>query len=187
MRIRTYSGRLVDPIRPVKEDVEPYSMIHALSQINRFTGHSVYPYSVAQHSLILTKYVRRRGLSIGAQRAALVHDLAEAWFNDLATPVKCELESYKHHMRKAELVINNTLGVSRDDLAAIKVYDHRMYINERDALCNVVEPDAAEEMWSDRLRLHLDPCEFNEMYWRDVRTAMWHEFQRLFPEWEGTA
>lgn len=53
--IQTYRGQtfdLLDP-NPGQIDLEDLSM--ALSQLNRLGGHTQYPYSVAQHSLLVAQ------------------------------------------------------------------------------------------------------------------------------------
>lgn len=64
---------------------------HALAQINRFTGHSSRPYSVAEHSLLVADIVRDAGHNCHAQRAALMHDAHEAFCGDVASPIKWSL------------------------------------------------------------------------------------------------
>ena len=56
---------------------------HSLSHICRFTGHVPFHYSVAQHSLIVSRYVSEKN-----KMWALMHDAPECYVNDLATPVK---------------------------------------------------------------------------------------------------
>lgn len=64
---------------------------HSLAQINRFTGHAVRPYSVAEHSLLVCHIVARMGLGPAAQRAALMHDAHECLCGDVASPIKWTL------------------------------------------------------------------------------------------------
>jgi len=64
---------------------------HSLAQINRFTGHAVRPYSVAEHSVLVCDIVQGMGLGPAAQRAALMHDAHECLCGDVASPVKWEL------------------------------------------------------------------------------------------------
>lgn len=64
---------------------------HSLAQINRFTGHAVRPYSVAEHSVLVCDIVAGMGLGPGAQRAALMHDAHECLCGDVASPIKWAL------------------------------------------------------------------------------------------------
>lgn len=77
---------------------------HSLAQINRFTGHAVRPYSVAEHSLLVCDIVAGMGLGPAAQRAALMHDAHECLCGDVASPVKWALGT-------AWLALENTLAL----------------------------------------------------------------------------
>lgn len=61
---------------------------HALAQINRFTGHCSRPYSVAEHSLLVSDLAERAGATPIVQLAALMHDAHEAYTGDVSSPVK---------------------------------------------------------------------------------------------------
>lgn len=163
--IRTNDGRLVDPFNPRPEDVRPKVMIHSLSQINRYTGQGDYPYSVGQHTINLYKlappYLRK---------AALVHDFAESWFNDLASPVKAECAEYKRAEHYAMMFIAQTLSVGIVPMTEIDWYDKAIYINERNALFSVIDTLG---MGDDRRGLiKASPKMFVERNWRDVRTEL---------------
>lgn len=68
--------------------VDIYDIAWSLSQVNRFTGHAQRPYSVAEHSLLVTDLARQDGKSLEVQLACLLHDAHEAFTNDLSTPAK---------------------------------------------------------------------------------------------------
>lgn len=61
---------------------------HSLALINRFTGHTTRPYSVAEHSLLVADLAAADGASAIVQLAALMHDAHEAFAGDVASPVK---------------------------------------------------------------------------------------------------
>lgn len=61
---------------------------HSLAQINRFTGHCVRPYSVAEHSLLVYDIAVSSGASAITCLAALMHDAHECATNDVASPTK---------------------------------------------------------------------------------------------------
>ena len=96
---------------------------HSLAQINRFTGHAVRPYSVAEHSLLVCDIVAGMGLGPAAQRAALMHDAHECLCGDVASPIKCALGT-------AWLSLENPLA-----LLMRKHYGlHATYTGYRDAI-----------------------------------------------------
>ena len=72
------------------------ALAHALAQINRFTGHTVRPYSVAEHSLLCCEIARNQPIVQALPRkdqarvmlACLTHDLHEALVGDVSSPIK---------------------------------------------------------------------------------------------------
>lgn len=173
-KIRTGSGRLVDPFRLTMEDIEPYYIMRALCQINRFTGHGKWPYSVGQHTLILVDHVPD-----GLKRAALVHDWQEALFNDLASPVKNhpEMGAYKRAEHVAGECIAVWQGVSLQSLAELDKYDKRLYADERDALFETIGELGRGD---DLVPLGVHPLYFEERPWRDVFADLLQKYDDLF-------
>ena len=83
--IQTASGRRFWPTDPRSEDVCIEDIGHALAMKCRFSGHTKSFYSVAQHSLLVSENV-----SPEYAKVALLHDAAEAYFADVAKPIKRE-------------------------------------------------------------------------------------------------
>jgi hypothetical protein len=81
--IATYSGRIVYPLNPDPADLDIEDIAHALSNQCRFTGHTKYFYSVAQHSYLASLYVPQKWALWG-----LLHDASEAYLSDMARPIK---------------------------------------------------------------------------------------------------
>ena len=87
--IPTYSGLDFDVLAPRVEDLRLVDVVHALSHLCRFTGHTRVFWSVGAHVLFVADLVRDR-LDGGpqAQFAALMHETSEAYLCDLPTPLK---------------------------------------------------------------------------------------------------
>lgn len=83
----TSNGQLTQGSSPV--DIN--DIAHQLSQINRFTGATSRPYTVAEHSILCAQLADRYGLPKPIQRACLLHDAHEAYLGDMATPIKIAL------------------------------------------------------------------------------------------------
>lgn len=84
-KIRMFvSGRYVNPLNLRKDEVDIRDIGHHLSMVNRYTGGSPFPVSVAQHSV----WVSEQFDDLDMQLAGLLHDAPEAYINDLASPVK---------------------------------------------------------------------------------------------------
>lgn len=87
--ILTATAREFNVAQPRVADVSAMDIAWALAQTNRFTGHALRPYSVAEHSLLVCEIAEREhGLDVHGLLAALMHDAHEAYTGDLHTPGK---------------------------------------------------------------------------------------------------
>jgi 5'-deoxynucleotidase YfbR-like HD superfamily hydrolase len=86
--LETVSGRKIDVSNPNPNDIVIEDIAWALSRMPRFSGHSIpyTPYSVAQHCIQVAEELKEHGP--GIQLLGLLHDAAEAYINDLPSPVK---------------------------------------------------------------------------------------------------
>lgn len=87
--IQTYSGKKFSLIDPQPEDVCIEDIEHALGLICRFNGHTKHFYSVAQHSILVSKIVFPEDAYEG-----LMHDAGEAYYGDISTPMKIAMGRY---------------------------------------------------------------------------------------------
>lgn len=93
--ILTFTGTHFQPFEPKKEAMNLTDIAHALSQNNRWNGHTRTPLSVAQHSLNVFMYVEHHRGSKDEMRQALMHDATEAYIPDLASPVKHSMTQFQ--------------------------------------------------------------------------------------------
>lgn len=186
-QIRVADGTLVDPYNLTVADVKLDVLAHSVSQLNRFTGHIKYPFSVGQHTLNVAAVVNAINYRDDDERrmhvrAALIHDLSEAWFNDMSSPVKAENPDYKKAEKAAGCFIAQTLGVPFVYLKNIDLYDKRMYKTESRRLFPI---RLGEGMGDDRQELPyelLRRCHFEEISWREVRDSLFAVLQKYFPD-----
>lgn len=87
--IQTFTGKRFWPLKPVADDVCIEDIAHALANKCRFTGHCSKFYSVAQHSVLVSMLVPRELAIYG-----LLHDAAEAYLPDVASPIKPRLKGF---------------------------------------------------------------------------------------------
>lgn len=89
---RMLSGRRLDLLDPTPMDIEVEDIAHGLAFVARWNGQTRgdWPYSVAEHSLLVEEIFTRAHPGIGArwQLAALLHDAPEYVIGDMISPVK---------------------------------------------------------------------------------------------------
>jgi len=89
---RMLSGRRLDLLDPTPVDIEIADIAHGLAFVARWNGQTVgdYPYSVAEHSLLVEEIFARLAPKAPAKwrLAALLHDAPEYVIGDLISPVK---------------------------------------------------------------------------------------------------
>jgi uncharacterized protein len=87
---QTYTGRLFHLANVTPEQIDIVDIAHHLALLNRFTGATREPYSVADHSLrvfrVLLNLADKRTLTPELKLCALLHDAAEAYWGDDSRP-----------------------------------------------------------------------------------------------------
>lgn len=85
-KIRTFTGKYVNPLALQVGDIDIRDIAHHLSIEPRYTGATHVAYSVAQHSVMVAGYFRASSWDL--RLAALLHDASEYVLKDMASPVK---------------------------------------------------------------------------------------------------
>jgi 5'-deoxynucleotidase YfbR-like HD superfamily hydrolase len=92
---RMLSGRRLDLLDPTPFDIEIEDIAHGLAFVARWNGqtHGDWPYSVAEHSLLVEEIFSLLNPAEGPQArlAALLHDAPEYVIGDMISPVKAAL------------------------------------------------------------------------------------------------
>lgn len=123
--------RLLDLSAPDPADLGTIETIaHALSQINRFTGHLREPYSVAEHSVRVARAVADLDGPPRAVLAALLHDAHEAYLGDISGPLKSLMTLAGFSIRNLEERLQELI---EDDFCVVRVpHIERKIIGEVD-------------------------------------------------------
>lgn len=119
--IRLLSGTMFSYNDPVASDVKIDDIAAALSKICRFAGHLPYFYSVAQHA-VNASYIVEPEFAF----TALMHDTAEAFTNDLPTPLKHAVPIFKDLEVKIESAMSKLFGFQYPLPWAVKLADLQM-------------------------------------------------------------
>lgn len=117
-RIRTFTGRYVDPLNLRADDICIEDIAHALSFIPRFGGHLPVFLSVAKHSVHCCSLVEREH-----RLAALLHDASEAYLLDVPSPVKERIPGYRQAEEHIMQTVADRYGFQWPLSAAVKEAD----------------------------------------------------------------
>ena len=123
--IQTYSGKQYWPTDPRPEDVEIADIAHSLSMLCRYTGHTRFFYSVAEHSVLVS-------LMVPPELAleALLHDATEAYCADLSRPLKRDLPEYATIEARNAVAIRTRFRLPLTEHPLIKVADSNILHTE---------------------------------------------------------
>lgn len=143
----TYTGRKFFPLDPRAEDIDLRDIAWGLAHQCRYNGHGRFFYSVAEHSVLMSRHFSETLPS----REALLHDAAEAYIGDVIRPLKRSLPQFVEIEANLERVIFarfNLPAILRDE---IKAADTAILTDERNRL---FDPEVCEAHgWSARERL----------------------------------
>jgi len=138
--IVTYTGKVFEFMNPKPEMVCIEDIAHALANICRYTGHIKQFYSVAQHCVLMANADLP-----GDPLVRLLHDAAEVYIGDLASPWKsllyienpeypektCQpLFPVKKFESSIQRVVGLALNVDLNSSVEIKESDTRMFWTE---------------------------------------------------------
>jgi uncharacterized protein len=133
--LQTVSGRWVNPFDPDPDQLDPGDIARALANQCRFGGHSRVFYSVAQHSVVVSRLVEERGGDAEDAFAALMHDASEAYLGDMPHPLKhrsplgAAFKTAEDHVERA---IRERFRI-KPDVPEIKRADRALLATERRA------------------------------------------------------
>lgn len=88
--MQTFSGKQFWPLDPRASEVDIVDIAHSLSQQCRYGGHCERFYSVAEHSVYVSRMAPAK-----YKLTALLHDATEAYCVDVPRPIKRFLTNYK--------------------------------------------------------------------------------------------
>ena len=111
--VETFTGLFVDTKNPRPETICIEDIAHSLANICRYGGHCSQFYSVAEHSVFVSKRLERRGHGSVRQLGGLLHDASESYLGDIPRPLKPLLGAgYKRLTEKMDAAIAEALGVN---------------------------------------------------------------------------
>ena len=137
--VETYTGQLVDLLNPNPATIYLQDVAWALARQARFNGHThgVWPYSVAQHSVLVAQILERQGFAAQTIVQGLLHDAHEAYVGDVVSPVAHLSRSIKKVLDQAKSVLQAAIHQS---LEVPEVLPHAArQIGEADRMALAIE------------------------------------------------
>lgn len=131
--ITLLSGEMFNYNDPASAKVDLMDLAQPLSNICRFAGQLPYFYSVAQHAVNCSYIVPKEHAF-----TALMHDTAEAFTNDIVTPLKVAVPIFKEIELKIEAAMAEKFGFAYPLPPEVKLADLQMlglemkYIRQQD-------------------------------------------------------
>ncbi len=140
----TYTGKKFSFDHITQDSIDIRDIAHALSHLCRFTGHTNMFYSVAQHSLLVSEKMPGGPAD---KLVGLLHDAAEAYINDLASPLKKWMEegsccgSVYHHLQDSiTAIVYNKYGVT-DIPSDVRLYDQAACVFEMEGFLGLSQEE----------------------------------------------
>jgi uncharacterized protein len=127
--IVTYTGKAIEPLNPDPALIDIRDIAHALGNVARFCGHTRTLYTVAQHSVLVSRNVPPEHALVG-----LLHDASEAYLSDIARPIKQQPEFgtvYKAAEERLMHAIGEALGFDWPPPACVKRADEMLLRSEQ--------------------------------------------------------
>jgi hypothetical protein len=171
--IAIYSGRYFNFVNPEKSKFTVIDIAHALSHLCRFTGHCNRFYSVAQHSVYVSRLCPPQLKLYG-----LLHDAPEAFLGDVSSPLKNLLPDYREIEERVNDVVMRRFGMSPELPALVKQADLIMLNTERLCLLNPCT-EGEEGQWKFLSEVPVAPFPIDPMNSAQAKIFFLEEFYKL--------
>jgi 5'-deoxynucleotidase YfbR-like HD superfamily hydrolase len=140
--ISVVGGEFFDLLNPEKSDYDIDVVATALSNLCRYTGHVTRFYSVAEHSVLVSKIVPQKYALEG-----LLHDASEAFVGDVSSPLKKLLVEYQKIENNIQADVARRFNLQYPFPEEIHRADKQLYWAER----KIIAP-AVDALWHKEFR-----------------------------------
>lgn len=118
-------------------------ILHSLSNINRYLGHTEKPFSVAEHTLLCFTLAEELGYTPRELLLVLVHDFTEAYVGDCPSPLKRMLPKFSRIEANVEEAIYKRFNIeppTEEEYVKVKQIDiTALYLEMRDLTLHSVD------------------------------------------------
>lgn len=167
--IPTFTGKVFNLAMPSSSDISIRDIAHSLSMQCRFGGHCQRFYSVAEHSVILSRLVDKK-----YSLCALLHESSHAYINDVAISLQCLLPGYKELANRIWAMVAKRFHLQSAIPEIIRNFDLKLRASEIEYLIlptartwlQGVTPFSLEELGVRHSKqLGMLPREANRQFW----------------------
>lgn len=117
--VQLHSGVPFDLLDPESDQVVIADLVRSICRLPRYSAHttSVYPWTVGAHSMLVADILTHWCVPVAVIREGLVHDLPEAIYGDMPTPVRIALDAlgggdaWRELRRRVDTVVRAELGL----------------------------------------------------------------------------
>lgn len=107
--IELCSGEFLNLLEPDSAVITPEVLAHHLSQVNRYAGAPRRPMSVAEHTILVSKFLESERVEPETILRGMHHDDSEAFLHDLTRPLKEQLSAYRVIEDRMTITIDEAL------------------------------------------------------------------------------
>lgn len=161
----TFTGKQMYVLKPEPKDILIEDIAHTLSNYCRFGGHSAEFYSIASHSVLVSKLCNPENALLG-----LLHDATEAYLGDVIRPLKKYLAEYQKIEKLWAYAIGEAFGLGD------KLVNLPEDVKKADNIALMTE---AKHLVNPRVYKHWTMLEEPSELGVDMRTPFWAEFDFL--------
>jgi hypothetical protein len=165
-----HSGTRFYPADPRPEDINIEDVAWSLAHVNRFCGHTKYPYSIAQHSCMVHDQ-----LPPEHKLAGLLHDISEYVMSDVPRPVKSALPGYKDMEHGIWMAAARKWNLPAQIPTEVKEADNRSLVTER----MQIMPEGDDGMWNGVAMYEPYDVEIKPWHPMDARLEFLNRFNDL--------
>lgn len=177
----TATSRMFWPLDPLPEEIDIKDIARGLAMKCRYGGHVTRFYSVAEHSVHVS-----RNVPAEHRRQGLLHDATEAYLGDMIRPLKYQpdLAGFKAVEDALEPVIFGRFGLSGKLHPAVKLVDNRILHDEYQVRPASPRPWVAVGSTPEEQIEIMQPLNIQIDGWspRVAEECFLDEFDYLFPE-----
>lgn len=129
--MQTFSGRRFWPLDPRADEVCIEDIAHSLSLQCRYAGHCLRPYSVAEHSVHIARWLQNEGWDAHTSLWGLLHDAGEAYVLDMVRPLKRSFPEFRAIERRVMAAVCERFSLYPIEPEAVTDADNRILADEK--------------------------------------------------------